>query len=438
MTVTGLLLPEGTRLLHIGPHKTGTTTVQGALWQARQEMRVHGVVYPGKGRQHTLAARAVTAIRGPKGKQPATPGHWNTLVREVAGAREARVVVSSESFANADDVTVQRVVEALGGDRVHVVVTLRPLAKIMPSAWQQYVREGLQVSYEAWLRGMLDTPPYTWPTSRFWQRHRHDELVDRWASMVGTDKLTVVVADESDRQMLLRVFERMVGLPSGLLRPHAVTNPSLMFGEVEVVRRINKAFHRRNWPDELYDRLVRKGFVRHLQLSDRPVQEEQRISLPTWAAERAARIGSEAAARIEASGVRIIGDISTLGYRPERSFGGPEGFPRPVLPSDVAAEALVATILAALGDSPDAATGTATRQPVRAGRVRLTVGRRRRVRRVRLPGPPPERDQRGSDVVHAHRVDPGPGDRSQEVPLGAPDEQLAPARAKVTEHPGEP
>ena len=33
-------VPEGTRLVHVGPHKTGTTAVQNALWDARQSLRV--------------------------------------------------------------------------------------------------------------------------------------------------------------------------------------------------------------------------------------------------------------------------------------------------------------------------------------------------------------------------------------------------------------
>ncbi|WP_392967609.1 hypothetical protein [Streptomyces sp. LN245] len=43
-------------------------------------------------------------------------------------------LISSEFFADApDDATVTRIVDELGRDRVHVLVTLRPLAKIMPS-----------------------------------------------------------------------------------------------------------------------------------------------------------------------------------------------------------------------------------------------------------------------------------------------------------------
>jgi hypothetical protein len=32
-------LPTGTRLLHIGPHKTGTTSIQGALFAAKDALR---------------------------------------------------------------------------------------------------------------------------------------------------------------------------------------------------------------------------------------------------------------------------------------------------------------------------------------------------------------------------------------------------------------
>ncbi|MFC9845113.1 hypothetical protein ACFWFF_25725 [Streptomyces sp. NPDC060223] len=43
-------------------------------------------------------------------------------------------VVSSEFFADApDDETIARIVDDLGRDRVPVLITLRPLARIMPS-----------------------------------------------------------------------------------------------------------------------------------------------------------------------------------------------------------------------------------------------------------------------------------------------------------------
>ena len=46
--MAAVLLELGTRLLHIGPHKTGTTAIQGALHLARERLTAEGVVYPGR------------------------------------------------------------------------------------------------------------------------------------------------------------------------------------------------------------------------------------------------------------------------------------------------------------------------------------------------------------------------------------------------------
>ena len=46
--MAAVLLEPGTRLLHIGPHKTGTTAIQGALHLARERLAGERVVYPGR------------------------------------------------------------------------------------------------------------------------------------------------------------------------------------------------------------------------------------------------------------------------------------------------------------------------------------------------------------------------------------------------------
>src|SRR5256885_691903 len=44
MAPDDLTLAAGARLLHIGPHKTGTTAIQGAFYLARGRLAAHGVV----------------------------------------------------------------------------------------------------------------------------------------------------------------------------------------------------------------------------------------------------------------------------------------------------------------------------------------------------------------------------------------------------------
>jgi len=241
---------------------------------------------------------------------------WQELVDEVAAAQDLRVVVSSEHFADADADIARRAVRELGGPRVHVVVTLRPLIKIMQSQWQQYVRNRATFTYDEWLEGMLRKPPYNKPTPTFWQRHRHDALVERWSSIVGPENVTVIVPDDSDRNFLLRTFEELVGLPSGLLvAEESSENRSMTLGEIELVRQVNIEARRRQWSDGLYKQLIRHGFSVYLQTNRIPHADEPRVTTPQWALDQASDIGATAADKISTLGVRIVGDISQLGTR---------------------------------------------------------------------------------------------------------------------------
>jgi hypothetical protein len=307
-----LLIPERGLLLHIGPHKTGTTAIQGALRQARPALADHGVIYAGTVRQHQMAALALTGGRGMKGARPARAKDWEQLVEQVHAAAQQRVIVSSEFFDEADDLMARRAVDELGGERVHVVVTLRPLAKILPSAWQQYVRNGVSVPYHSWLDGMLTKAPYDRPTPSFWRRHRHAELVERWASIVGPERILVVVVDESDRDALMRTFEQIVGLPRGVLAPESGwTNRSFTAAETELVRDVNIRFRGRKWPEPVYNRVIRLGAVASMQRRT-PAPDEPGIATPKWAIDRANELAAEASARISASGVRVLGDLASL------------------------------------------------------------------------------------------------------------------------------
>jgi hypothetical protein len=159
---------------------------------------------------------------------------------------------------------------------------------------------------------MFNQPPYEQPTVTFWQRHHHDVLIDRWASIVGPERLLVIVVDESDPDSLMRTFEKLTELPDGLLEPETGwTNRSLTAAETELIRQLNVDFYKRKWPSKRYHSAVRRGVVRQIQLRA-PGRDEPRITTPAWAIEKANEIAAEAALRIKASGVHVLGDLSTL------------------------------------------------------------------------------------------------------------------------------
>lgn len=356
-----LLLPPSTRLVHIGPHKTGTTSVQRAFHAGRDALAQFGVHYAGKNPQPVLAALAVAGGPGTKVDRQPEPKDWTRLVAEIAAAGEQRVVVSSEYFCHADQRAAQRVVDEIPGGPVHVVVTLRPLIKILPSQWQQMVQNGQWRAYPQFLEQLFGDPDGAGTQRLFWRRHTHGELVARWARAVGPENLTVVVGDESDPLMLLRTFEAMVGLPAGHFGPgEASGNRSLTGAEAETVRLIAEHFSRQKWrapwSEAAFGQFVYNGAVRQMKAGRRPERSEAPVLTPQWAAQQAADTGALAVEKIRATGVRVIGDLDRLAARPEKADG--EAGLKP--PTHVPVDAVTLAVLGAI---------SGREHPVRGDRV---------------------------------------------------------------------
>jgi hypothetical protein len=339
-------LPAGTRLLHIGPHKTGTTSIQGALFAVKDRLGGYGVDWPAATRHPMEAVLAACARPGMMGDAGPSEKQWLRLVDRARNAGRRTSVISSEFFADApDDATVARIVEQLGRESVHILVTLRPLARIMPSQWQQYVQNGLRMGYEDWLEHMLRKAPYDKPNPSFWHRHRHDRLVGRWARAAGPERVTVVVVDDRDRGGLMRTFESLLGLPAELLQevPDAA-NRSLTLAETEMLRNLNKEFRGNDLPEELYSKLVRHGAVMHMKNACSPTAQDVKIGTPQWAVEAAAEIGAGMARRIGTMGVRVLGDPALLSAVPKPAAQTPA---EPRIAPEVAAQALYGALAAA-------------------------------------------------------------------------------------------
>ncbi|MDO9379491.1 MAG: hypothetical protein Q7T56_11640 [Nocardioidaceae bacterium] len=325
----------------MGPHKTGTTALQSAFHAGRVALARQGVHYLGGGLQPAAAVTALRGSRALRGDTPASRSTWDALVREAAAAGRRRVVLSSEFLADLGPDEIRGVVDDLGRDDVHVLVTLRPLWRIAPSQWQQYVQNAHVTSWPSWLEQMLDRPPYDKPSPSFWRRHRHDRLVARWVAEVGADRVVVVAVDDHDRQMLPRSVESLLALSPGTLRPHVDRhNRGLTRPEIEVVRHLNKIARREQWSEGDYAHYVRRAVTRTVK--HRPADpEDLRLHAPDRAVERLLATGREMVTSIRASGVRVVGDLDQL-LRPPAGPADHVGGVRTWLGLPTAADAVVA------------------------------------------------------------------------------------------------
>ena len=369
---TAPLLPDGARLVHIGPHKTGTTSLQAALFGARAEMLAQGVRHAGRTPNPAAAVRAVTGQAAPTSRgSPPSMLFWNDLVGEVRRAGEPRVIVSSEFFSWATPEAIERIARDLDRQRLHVVVTLRPLGRILPSQWQQNVQAGMTQAYEAWLGQVFGDRPVR-ARDAFWQLHRHDQLIERWAAVLGAERVTAVVVDEKDHAMLLRVFEGFLGLREGtLVTQRDLSNRSMTLAEAEAVRAFNVAAKKAGVTRAVQAKTMRYGAAIHMKQRE-PGPDEARIDTPGWALDRAREVDEQMVPAITASGVRVIGNLAALAEPQPGRHAGEAAAGSVLVPPHVAAEMALGVLVAsgmARADGSAAAVGPIWVEPIEVARV---------------------------------------------------------------------
>jgi hypothetical protein len=334
-------VPPGGVLVHIGPPKTGTTSLQVALARERPRLPEHGVLYPGLRQRHRREGEALLQRNRTDGKKsPASA--WDDLVREVRAAPLARVCISSENLARARPEHVRRIVSDLGSDRVHMVVVARRLDRLLPSAWQQRVKGVAEtLTYGDWLTEVLEERPNSAAARTFWRHHRLSETLREWLEQLPPERIMVVVGDESDRTGLLRVFEQLLGLPAGILvgDGSGSSNTSLTHERAELLRRLTVALGDRGTSEQRAE--AGRTVLRVLLEVPRTEHEHSLPGLPPWAVTKVAEASLAQVEAIHSSGVRVAGDPAVLLV----SSGGPASALGPdpdVVPLDVAARALSA------------------------------------------------------------------------------------------------
>ncbi|MFZ9483529.1 MAG: hypothetical protein ACO3AV_11585 [Ilumatobacteraceae bacterium] len=309
----GIIGPHGV-LLHPGAPKAATTAVQSCLAALRDRLWNDGLVYPGTELNHIAASRAAIGMPNVPHEAAKDARKWANLQRTV-GRHPGRAIVSSELLAVCNEQRVATIVEALGGERVHVVITLRSLGAVVPSAWQESVKAGSREPFGRFVDAVLERQGEsgTDPAGRFWTVHQQSRMVRRWAEVVGPERVTVVPLDPARHDDVFAAFEQLIGLAAGTLDPSLSThaNRSLTWAEAEAVRSFNTLVE---MPGEFQNvgEMLPPQVVSILVESRRPPEDELRASLSAEAIERLIPITTAMVDEIRSIGVRVIGDLDLL------------------------------------------------------------------------------------------------------------------------------
>lgn len=210
-------------VLHVGLMKSGTTSVQHALYAARLPLLEQGVEYIDVGQSNhmlsfvELLQRDPIATQGfPRGLQKhhreirhVTDGMWNRLVGLVRASQARRVVLSAENLVYAGPGTVSRLRQAFADREVRVVITHRPASKLVPSNYQQQARVGTTGGFEEWCRAELAAMSRPTPAGSL-ASLRLSNLSRLWEPEV--EAVTLVDTNLAPEESMGRMWQALTGL----------------------------------------------------------------------------------------------------------------------------------------------------------------------------------------------------------------------------------
>lgn len=167
--------------IHIGFHKTGSSTIQHFADVNSGRLANMGIIYPKIGRNLSAHFSLVTELKSNNSK--GNTSCWAELLKQVDADPSLDFCVSSEGFQTINAATVRRVAQLIGRRNVTIVAYIRHWAEFIPSRYSQQAKSGSFINdfdafYSKFMEGAEDG-------FRFFPQ------LNRWAKVFGWEKIRV-------------------------------------------------------------------------------------------------------------------------------------------------------------------------------------------------------------------------------------------------------
>ncbi len=209
-------------IIHIGPHKTGTTSIQNMLY-ARSLQSGASFVYPfahaNQTGQHEFARTA------------SDPDHSKLGgLLEILSGLEKTCVLSSEELSFLPVASLQKIRAALPSSEFTIVYYQRNILSLLPSWWQELIKHGGVEDFTSFIQDAIALPG---------RLHLlvPDLLLSNWASVFGRSAIKIFLYDQIP-DVAQQFASDLLGLTS-LPGERTDNNKSFEYIECEMIRQWN-------------------------------------------------------------------------------------------------------------------------------------------------------------------------------------------------------
>ncbi len=169
-------------VIHIGPHKTGSSYLQACFRQYRGALRARGIVVPAEWEHPGNAAQTVLVAALRDGGD--LDGAVEVMARIRAEDAET-LLISAEDLCTLGVVQVQRLRDLLGDCEVTVIYYVRRTSDLLFSSWQEDVKHTTSMTFPEYALAHLRNPE----ASLFFNI---DVRLKSWVEVFGKDSIRIV------------------------------------------------------------------------------------------------------------------------------------------------------------------------------------------------------------------------------------------------------
>lgn len=284
--------------------KSGSTFLQSTCQANHQILRQAGIRFFGP-----ETRTAVLDLKHARKLPEANVGDWSRFVTSVT-TTSTDVLISNELLFPIPMETVHEVATALDSHELHVIVTLRDIARVAPSHWQERIAAGSRVGWEQFCRRVARDSQDKDPGGGFWAAYDVIPVMARWLQLVPAERFTVVVVPPSgsDPQLLWELFLSAIDVSTAGTTLTSHRNPSMGATSTELLRQVTAEVA--DLPGLDRRRVFRNVLAKQI-LTQRSAKEPRFAIPPALQAVLKAR-ALDMVDGIRAAGVRVIGNLDDM------------------------------------------------------------------------------------------------------------------------------